>query len=354
MGETTANRDSVESTRAGVAEAARQLVTGAWARASLQNTPGQRRAWTWPALEGSSSWGWSDQLRFGARSDTDTDTWTQPGTCLDWRKGMKYPHNYLMGSTVPSAFRATDQRLRGLRAPKDMASRWLSGHGTGQLWAPCSQCEALPKLASLSWGPPYEATGRGTKGPKRSDGLHRDIHDVPSAGPGKQGLEAAPSPTCRGHLESGPGTGPRDKSVARALNKGSQGGQPCGHHCRHTSKTGAPGSGGTLRQARAPRARAPSKGWTARGVLTPFHTRGPRPSDRSRSQLGQRVGGTQCKNTTAGPNTCRRLHTVISLLLIPVEASCPILQMRKPRVAEVITCLKDIQLVKETPALEPW
>lgn len=76
----------------------------------------------------------------------------------------------------------------------------------------------------------------------------------PWADPGKQGLEAAPSPTCRSHLESGPGTGTSDKNVARALNKGSQRGQPGRPHNPHCprSKTGAQeGAGRTWCQARA-------------------------------------------------------------------------------------------------------
>lgn len=63
----------------------------------------------------------------------------------------------------------------------------------------------------------------------------------PTVDPGKQGLEAAPSPTCRGHLESGPGTGTSNKNVARALNKRSQRGQlerPYNHHRPHISERG--------------------------------------------------------------------------------------------------------------------
>lgn len=152
---------------------------------------------------------------------------------------------------------------------------------------------------------PYDAAGRGRRGSKRSCGPCS--HDEPSVTPGKQGLEATPSPTCRGHLESGPGTGTGDKNVARALNKGSQQGRPgrpCSHHHHHASKTGAQGVGRMLRQDRAPKAQAPDEGWAAWGELAPSPTRGPRSFDSSKFRLRQRVGRTQCESTTAGPSKC--------------------------------------------------
>lgn len=93
----------------------------------------------------------------------------------------------------------------------------------GQWLAECRPSEARTKLAPLSQCPLMMPPG-GRGGPKRSCGPRSHIHAGPSADPGKQGLETAPSPTCRGHLQSGPGTGTSDKNMARALNKGSQAG----------------------------------------------------------------------------------------------------------------------------------
>lgn len=58
---------------------------------------------------------------------------------------------------------------------------------------------ALTKQApyDVSWLTPYDAEGGGAEA--------TSIVCWPSGDPGKQGLEDASSPTCRGHLESGPG-----------------------------------------------------------------------------------------------------------------------------------------------------
>lgn len=107
-----------------------------------------------------------------------------------------------------------------------MASGWQSGHGLGQLWTPCSQLEALTKPAPLPAAPLTMLPGVGETDRRGAGGLAAASTMCPFAfgDPGKQGLKAAPSPTCRGHLESGPG----GKNVARALNKGNQQGQPGG------------------------------------------------------------------------------------------------------------------------------
>lgn len=155
----------------------------------------------------------------------------------------------------------------------------------------------------------------------------------PWANPGKQGLEAAPSPTCRGHLESGPGTGTSDKNVARALNKGSQRGQPGRPHNSHCprSKTGAQeGAGRTRRQARAARGLSTQqrrdRGVALRAELAPHpHSvgpRGPKSSDSSKSQKRLRVGGGHhTKAPQPGRARAGVVHTGISALLTTLQAS---------------------------------
>lgn len=142
---------------------------------------------------------------------------------------------------------------------------------------------------------------------------------LPSVNPGKQGLEAAPSPTCRGHLESGPGTGTSDKNVARALNKGSQQGQPgrpYNHHHPHTSKTGTQGEVGMmLCQARVPEAHEPGEGCTGRGEWLPTPTQAQEdPDPLTAGNPHKDQWGTQHKSITAGLSMCRCLehHALIA------------------------------------------
>ena len=95
---------------------------------------------------------------------------------------------------------------------------------------------------------------------------------LPSVDPGKQGLEAAPSPTCRGHLESGPGASTSDENVARALNKGSQRGQlgrpynPCHPHAR---ERGPGRSWRDIAPGQGPHGLCTDEGWTVSGELAP-------------------------------------------------------------------------------------
>lgn len=161
----------------------------------------------------------------------------------------------------------------------------------------------------------------------------------PPNDPGKQGLEAVPSSTCRGHLESGPGPGSGNKNVAGALNKGSQQGQPgksYQHHCDHASKTGPRKElEGTVsdRGPQGPRTwrRLDSQGRT--GSLPP-------PWPGSKSQLRERggAGETQPKRHHCRPSVCSILHAVTAHFSPPGRPHAPILQKGKPRLAEALAC----------------
>ena len=95
---------------------------------------------------------------------------------------------------------------------------------------------------------------------------------LPSVNPGKQGLEAAPSPTCRGHLESGPGASTSVENMARALNKGSQRGQPGRPYnsCHpHASERGSRRSWQDTEPGQGPHSLCTRKGRIVSGELVP-------------------------------------------------------------------------------------
>lgn len=154
--------------------------------------------------------------------------------------------------------------------------------------------------------------------------------------------------TCRGHLESGPGTGTSDKNVASTVNKGSQRGQPgrpSNHHrpSPHQQDRGPGRSWQDTMSGQGPNAHLAGEGWTVREnwLSTPAQAReDPDPVTAANPNRDRRVAGTHKHSCWARRCTC-------------FAHSRPHFTDGEAKAGRGHHVLKGTQLVKERPAPKP-